>query len=458
MDKRHQHQLLTVLFVGVLMGALDIAIVGPALPAIQQDFGLGSRALAWVFNIYVLFNLIGTPLMAKLSDRFGRRDIYVLDVSLFALGSLIVAASPSFAVLLVGRAVQALGAGGIFPVASAVIGDTFPADKRGSALGLIGAVFGLAFLLGPILGGLLLQLSWHWLFLINLPVAAWLIWRSLQLLPTGRPEKVLPFDWAGIVTLSLALASLGYGVSQLDSNALWSSLTSMAVAPFLLIVLVLIPVFWYSEKHAADPLIRPGLLASRQVSLAGVFSTGAGLGEASLVFLPALAVSALGLSEATASFMLLPVVLALGLGSPLVGRLLDTIGSKVVVQLGSALTALGLIFMSLTGSSLTLFILAGCLIGLGLSALLGAPLRYIILNEAGANERGAAQGILTTFTSSGQLLGGALVGAVAASQGGAAGYQNAQLAVGILIGLLFLLTFGLKGHKEEKLTAHPQQA
>ena len=148
-DNRRRNQLLLVLFIGVLMGALDIAIVGPALPAIQAYFGVGERAIAWIFAIYVLFNLVGTPLMAKLSDALGRRSIYVADVTLFALGSLLVAAAPNFGLLLVGRAVQGLGAGGIFPVASAVIGDTFPPEKRGSALGLIGAVFGLAFLVGP---------------------------------------------------------------------------------------------------------------------------------------------------------------------------------------------------------------------------------------------------------------------------------------------------------------------
>jgi MFS family permease len=155
MNDKTRNQILLVLFLGVLMGALDIAIVAPALPSIQAFFTVGDRILTWTFTIYVLFNLIGTPLMAKLSDTYGRRSIYTLDVTLFALGSLIVALSPAnmFAMLLIGRALQGFGAGGIFPVASAVIGDTFPPEKRGGALGLIGAVFGLAFLVGPILGG-----------------------------------------------------------------------------------------------------------------------------------------------------------------------------------------------------------------------------------------------------------------------------------------------------------------
>src|SRR5512145_2223456 len=115
MNDKSRNKILVVLFLGVLMGALDIAIVAPALPSIQKFFGVGDRILAWTFTIYVLFNLISTPLMAQLSDTFGRRSIYVLDVALFALGSLVVALAPAnlFAVLLAGRALQGFGAGGI---------------------------------------------------------------------------------------------------------------------------------------------------------------------------------------------------------------------------------------------------------------------------------------------------------------------------------------------------------
>ncbi len=122
------------------MVALDIAIVGPALPAIQDTFGVSERAIAWVFSMFVLFNLVGLPLMAKLSDVFGRRLVYTLDILLFGVGSIIVAFSPSFTVLLIGRAVQGVAASGIFPVASAVIGDVFEPERRGRALGVLGAV------------------------------------------------------------------------------------------------------------------------------------------------------------------------------------------------------------------------------------------------------------------------------------------------------------------------------
>ncbi len=455
-DEKTRNRMLGVLFVGVLMGALDIAIVGPALPAIQAGLGVGSRAVAWIFNVYVLFNLIGTPLMAKLSDRFGRRSIYLLDVALFGLGSLVVALSPTFTVLLVGRAIQAVGSGGIFPVASAVIGDTFPADRRGRALGLIGAVFGVAFLLGPLLGGLLLQLSWHWLFLINLPVAAWLIFAASRLLPAKRPEQSSPFDWRGTAVLSLLLAALALGVNHIDSAHLGASLIGVGVLPYLVVAAAFVPLFWRLELRAADPLVRPGLLRRRQVALVSAFALGTGLAETSLVFLPSLAVSALHVAAATASFLLLPVVVLSGVGAPIAGRMLDSFGAKPVIQAGLALTAAGLMLFEATGSSLLLFIVAGALVGLGLSSLLGAPLRYVMLEEAGAGERGAAQGVLKVFSGSGQLLGGALVGAVAASQGGgAAGYRTALLVIGVLTGVLALLSFGMRGRERAAAASSP---
>ena len=454
MDNKSRNRLLLVLFLGVLMGALDIAIVAPALPSIQATFNVGERALAWTFTIYVLFNLIGTPLMAKLSDIFGRRSIYVLDVSMFALGSLVVALSPTFAVLLLGRALQGLGAGGIFPVASAVIGDTFPPEKRGSALGLIGAVFGLAFIIGPILGGIMLTfLSWQWLFVINLPVAAVVIVMSLTVLPASRPQTRGAFDWPGMLVLATLLASFAFGINRIDTTHFFGSLVTVAVWPFLLLTVVLLLAFVAIERRAEDPVLHLSLFGTRQAVLAVLIAAGAGLGEVGMVFMPALAVSALGLTKSQSSYILMPVVLALAVGSPLVGRLLDRFGSKLVVMCGAALLTAGMVLLSSLATSLALFILSGVVIGLGLAALLGAPVRYIMLNEAPASDRTAAQGAIAMFTSVGQLVSSALVGAVAASQGGGvAGYSLAYLVVGGVALVLTLLTFGLKSRTEELAT------
>jgi EmrB/QacA subfamily drug resistance transporter len=457
MDDKTRNKVLVVLFLGVLMGALDIAIVAPALPSIQKFFGVGDRILAWTFTIYVFFNLISTPLMAKLSDTFGRRSIYVLDVALFALGSLVVALAPAnlFAVLLAGRALQGFGAGGIFPVASAVIGDTFPPEKRGGALGLIGAVFGLAFLVGPILGGIILSItSWQWLFIINLPIALVVIIMGWQLLPVTHPAISRPFDWTGMFVLGVMLASLAYGLNQIDTQNFFSSLASLSVWPFLVIGIILLFVFPAVEKKAADPILNLSLFKSRQTVIASMLSAGAGLGESGMVFIPALAVAAMPaiINEHNASYLLMPVVLAMAVGSPLVGRLLDKFGSKVMVFGGTLLLAIGMIMLSNSNliSMLWGLIASAAVIGLGLASLLGAPMRYIMLNEASAADRTSAQGLITLFTSIGQLASSALIGAVAASMGGGVkGYGAAYMVIGIIAGIMVILTLGLKNRQQE---------
>jgi len=465
MNENKRKQILLVLFLGVLMGALDIAIVSPALPSIQKYFGVNDRLLPWTFTIYVLFNLIGTPLMAKLSDKFGRRLIYILDVSLFTVGSLVVVFAPQthFSVLLIGRALQGFAAGGIFPVASAVIGDTFPVEKRGSALGLIGAVFGLAFIVGPILGGIILTIAkWQWLFLINLPIALVVVILGMRLLPNTHSTETKTFDWLGIISLSAMLASFAYGINQINTSNFFGSLVSLNVWPFLFLGLVLLFVFPAIERKAIDPVLNLKLFKSRQTKLASVLSAGAGLGESGLVFIPALAVAAMPATINThnASYLIMPVVVAMSIGSPFVGRMMDKLGSKRMVFFGTLFLAIGMTMLSLhvLTDNLVGFIASGFVIGLGLSSLLGAPMRYIMLNEASAADRTAAQGLIALFTSIGQLTSSALVGAVAASAGGGvAGYSAAYRVIGVVAAVMMLLTFGLKTRAQELSTVAANQ-
>jgi len=452
--ERRRNQVLGLLFVGVLMAALDIAIVGPALPAIQGDFGVTEKALAWVFSLYVLGNLVGTPVMAALSDRAGRRWIYALCVGGFALGSLIVALAPTFAVLLAGRLVQGFSAGGIFPVASAVVGDTFPPEQRGSALGLLGAVFGIAFLIGPILGGVLLLLGWPWLFLINLPIALGVIVLSLRLLPTAGARAGAPFDLAGTLTLGAALAALAYGLTVLDPAQLSQGQIDPLAPPMLAVAVLLLPVFVWIERRAAAPILQPALFRSRPIRLTAVLAVGAGIAETSVVFIPALLTIAFGVSASTASFMLLVIVLAMAVGSPVSGRLLDRFGSRLVITGGTLLSAVGLLVLGLFPGSLALFYVASVLLGLGLAVLLGAALRYVLLNETAASERAAAQGLLTVTMGVGQLLGAVVVGLIAASATlPLDGYARAFLSIGLLMALLTLAALGLRDRTAERQRA-----
>lgn len=453
-DARARRRILGLLFLGVLMGALDIAIIGPAIPALREAFGVDERATAWTLTVFVLFNLIGTPLMAKLSDARGRRSIYVLAVSIFALGSLLVALAPSFGVLIAGRAIQGFGAGGIFPVASAVIGDIFPVEKRGAALGLIGAVFGIAFLVGPVVGGVLLIFGWPLLFLINLPLAALVIVGALRLLPAERSARERPIDVAGMALLSLLLFALSFGLNRLDAGQLAESLSSFDVWPFLAGAVVLAPLFWLRERRAVDPILRPALFRSRQISIASGVALGAGLSEASVVFVPALLVAAFGVTTSKASFMLLPIVLAMAVGAPISGQLLDRVGSRAVIVAGAMLVGLGMLAVGLVRPTLVAIYGAGTAIGLGMAALVGSSLRYVMLNEAPPSERGSTQGVLTLCTSVGRLVGAALVGALVASHGGALeGYALAFRVVGVVMLVLAGAALGLKSRAGELAAA-----
>lgn len=438
-------RVLPLLFVGVLMAALDIGIVGPALPAIQTTYGAGERGLSWVFGIYILFQLVGAPVIAKFSDRHGRRAIYIACVAVFAAASLLVAMSPTFAVLLTGRAIQGFCAGGILPVAIAVIGDTFPAERRGRALGLIGAVFGIAFLLGPLLGGILLRWGWQWLFVLNLPLAAGVLWQAAKVLPSARRPMRSPIDWLGIGLLSVMLAALAWAISAVDVSALAASAGSPRVLPFLLLATVCLPALMLAQRRAADPVLHPELLRSTELRLVGAIALATGLAEAAMVFLPAFAVTGLQVPETTASFMMLPLVLALIVGAPAAGRLADEFGPKRIIQAGLVMTASGLLVFGLAVLTRASFFTAGVLVGLGLSALM-APLRLVVIREVSEAQRGAGQGLLVTCLGIGRLTGAAMVGGIAASGADqSTGYQDALLFAAGLLGVATIVSVALKG-------------
>jgi MFS family permease len=412
------------------MGALDIAIVAPALHPIQAEFGITPRLTAWVFSIYLLFSLVGTPIMAKLADLHGRRLVYIADIILFAVGSLVVVlggVTGQFWVFLTGRAVQGLGAGGIFPVASAVIGDTVAPEKRGSALGLIGAVWGLAFILGPILGGLLLPFGWPILFVINIPVAFVLIGFSLKVLPSHKKGNSPPLDLRALLLLGGALATFTLGVNQIDISHPMESLGSLEVWPFLVGGIVLLGLLILSErrKTTQNPLFPHHLFQNRQLALVYLVSAIYGIAQSSFSFIPLLAMAAFGstggqpgLTAAQSSYLMMPMVLAMAVASPLVGRLLDKLGSKVIVLSGVTIATAGFVAMGLCSNVMPGFIGGELLLGFGLAALAGAPLRYIVLSETPAPDRTIAQGLTSLFTSMGSVLGSALMGAAAASMGG----------------------------------------
>jgi len=452
MQRNNNNLVLGVLFVGVLMAALDIAIIGPALPAIRDYFRVDDRAISWVFTSYLLFNLIGTPLMARLADDWGRRLIYLGDVTLFIIGSLVVAVAPSFVWVLVGRGIQGLGSGGIFPVASAVIGDSFPPERRGRALGLIGAVFGIAFLIGPILGGVLLLFGWRWLFLAPLPIALGVLIAAARILPTSHHPSRRPFHWSGMLLLGTSLAALAFGINQWDAKNGLGGVLAPKVGMTLLLAVALGWSFWRSIRKVEYPLLSPELFRTGLARRTELLAVGAGVVEGVMVFVPALLVAAFHISHSTASFMLVPPVISLAVGAPIAGRLLDRFGARRVILAGTSLLTVGTAVISWPPLSHFTFYSGALLLGLGLAALLGAPLRYLMLQVTSATDRAAGQGLISLLTKIGQLISGNAVGGLAASLGGGViGYVGAfRILTWFILGMV-VLAWGLPRRVREQI-------
>jgi len=431
--------LIFTLALGVFAGALDAGILSPALAALTHDFGAAPRDSAWVLTLYLVADVVAIPVMSKLSDVYGRRTIYILCVTIFALGSALAIAAPTFAFFLGARVVQAIGAGGIFPVATAAIADRVPLERRGSALGLLGAIWGLAAIVGPNVGGAITHyFSWHWIFAVNIPFAFAVIFLARRTVPDSAPHKRGPLDAGGIVALSAGLLGIMVGLTRLDANA--PSLSSASVAGALVLAAIAFAILVPIERRAAEPVIAPDLFATRQLALTYALEIVIGMLEASLFFIPAALVAALGLNAAAAGALAAIGALAFVVTIPLAGRALDVFGSRTVLLVGATLTAVGLAIFAFGLASLPVATFAIAVAGIGFGALLGAPTRYIVSNEVPSERRATAVGLLSIFLIVGMIAGGSLAGGLIGSDiARVAGYR---LAYEVFAGLALCAAIG----------------
>jgi MFS family permease len=425
--------LMPVLYTGVFMAALDTAVIAPALPVLRETFHLDHRASGLVMVVFILFSLCSTALLANLGDRHGRRPVFLAAVSLFALGSLVIALAPDFTTLLIGRAIQGIGGGGIIPTASAVIGDALPQPQRGRALGLVGAIYGMAFVLGPPLAALLmLAFSWQAIFLINLPIAALVLALGARALPAARRAGTLPpLDWLGITLVFTLITALVLGITREP--------TALAA------VVLLLPLLLQVESRAALPMIPLALFRRRQLAVTYLLTTGAGFGMGSVIFLATIATLAHGVDRSHAGFVLLPMVLASMLGSMGSGRLLHRLGPRTIVLWGFGLMAVGYAGTAFLHLGLAGYLVVTVPVGLGVGIVVGGALRSIAIDEAPLAQRGAAQGLVNIFTSIGTLLSATVVGALAdCAGGGAHGLSAAYGFVAALMLVMGLATLALR--------------
>ncbi len=430
--------LLLTLGLGVFAGALDLSVLSPALPALGHDFAVGTGDLAWVFTLYLLVTIVSIAVSSTLADRHGRRPVYIGSVALFGLGSIVAVLAPSYGIFLFARAIQAFGAGGIFPVAAATIGDRISPERRGSALGLVAATWGLAAVLGPTFGGLVTHfVSWRWIFAPNFPLAIVVIYLARRYVPRDAPRTRGPLDVLGLALLVLGLLGLMFGITQ----------THVATAAAGLLLLAGF-VAW--ERNAPYPIVPPALFANAQLAKTYALEILIGILEGSLFFIPTVLVGAQHLSYAVAGGVAAIGALVFVAVIPVSGRALDRVGSRDVLLVGTFFTEVGLAIFALGFNSLWLSILAMLVAGLGFGALLGAPTRYIVTSEAPAQARATSVGLLSQFLIIGQILGGSLAGGVmTAALSGQQAYRETYLAFAGIALLALGLAATLHSRREE---------
>jgi len=435
------NRLLWTLALGVFAGALDLSVLSPALPAIGREFAVLTNDLAWTFTIYLLVTVVSIAIASTLADRYGRRPVYLACVVLFAVGSILAIVAPNYFVFLTARAVQALGAGGIFPVATATIGDVVPVRERGAALGTIAATWGL-----PGLGGLITHyITWRWIFVVNLPLAAVVFAFALREVPSEAPRRREPLDAVGLFLLCAGLLAL--------MDGLIGARLAIAVGG-----IGILAAFAIWEKGVDAPILPEELLRAPQLAKTYALETLIGALEGSLFFIPTVLVGAQGLSYVAAGFVAALGAFMFVATIPISGRALDRIGSRDVLLVGAVLTELGLAIFALGFSSLALALLAMIVAGVGFGALLGAPTRYIVTQETSKRTRATAIGLLSQALIVGQILGTSLAGGLfGLGHSEIGGYRLAYLAFCAIAFIALILTATLKSHHQER-TAPVEEA
>ena len=411
--------LLAVYLFGIFMGALDTGIVTPARTIIQNDLGVDDQTGIWMLTIYTLAYAASIPVMGKLADRYGRKPIYLLSITLFGLGSLLCGLSAevgSFGFLIAARAIQAIGGGGIIPIATAEFGSSVPLAKRGMALGLVGGVYGVANIFGSSAGSLILDIfgthNWQFIFYINVPISIGIIVAGLIFLPNHKVENVAKIDLLGITLMVTMILSLLYGLRNIDFFDFATSVTSLEVYPFLLGFLVLLPLFILAERRAEDPVLNLRYFTDFAIGVTLLLSFLSGVILMGVIFVPQFAENALHIPTGDGGYFVIILGVFSGVGAPLSGRLTDRFGPKPVLGFGvvvSAIAAAVGAFWAIPSPSWVSVCTTLALMGLGLGFTIGSPLNYMMLERTTPEESNSALATLSLVRSIGTTLAPAIL-------------------------------------------------
>ncbi len=411
-------QLLTMagVLMVMLLAMLDQTIVGTAMPRVIADLN-GFDRYTWVTTAYLLTSTVMVPIYGKISDMFGRKPILLVATVLFLAGSALSGAAQTMTQLIFFRAFQGIGAGGLMPIAIAVVGDIFTPRERAKWQGVTGAVFGLAAIVGPSVGGFITDnLTWRWVFYVNLPVGLAALAVLVFLMPTLRSEKRKAIiDYIGVALLIAGTVPLLLGFSMAGVQYDWNS--PQIIGMFIGAVVGLVAFFVYEgwlERRGGQPIIEPTLFKHPIFTVSVVVTMIFGMGLfGSIGFIPLFMQGVVGTSATNSGLLLTPLMLTSIVGSIVSGQLVARLGKyKWIAVVGVVITVLGALTLLRLDvhSTSTDVVLAMLVLGLGMGT--GMSLYTLVVQNALPKKIGQASAALIFFRSIGSTVGLAAMGSV----------------------------------------------
>ncbi|WP_370012346.1 MDR family MFS transporter [Nocardia cyriacigeorgica] len=395
---------------GMLMAALDQTIVSTALPTIVADLG-GAGHMAWVVTSYLLAEAVATALAGKLGDLFGRKLIFQLSALIFIVGSMVAGLANGMLLLIIARAIQGVGAGGLMVTSMALIADIIPLRERGKYQGALGAVFGVTTVIGPTLGGLFTDhASWRWCFYVNVPLAILMIALAARTIPHVKAMAKPIIDYAGIGLVALGVSSLILGLEWGGTEYPWGS---AQIIGLFVAAAVLLTAFVWVELRAQEPMLPMGLFRSQVYTVCSILSFIVGFAMlGSMTYLPAYLQYVDGVSATASGVRTLPLVFGLFATSILSGQVVGKTGRYRWFPIaGTAVMAIGLFLMSTMGRNTSIWLesLYMLILGLGIGLAMQV-LTIVVQNTVPYAQLGTATSGVTFFRTLGSAFGTAVFG------------------------------------------------
>jgi EmrB/QacA subfamily drug resistance transporter len=413
-DADHEHYkwwALSCTSLGMLLATVNSGTLVIALPDLEKALGVGLLTLVWVILAFMIASTVLVLTFGRLSDLFGRKRAFVAGFAVFTVASLGAGFATGGTDLILWRIVQGIGGALLFANASALVTDAFPREQLGIAMGTNVMVAGVGLVLGPVLGGALVEISWHWVFWFNVPFGILgTLWAATVLRELVRPEVDHRFDWPGTFTFVIGLTGLTYGISRGGIVSWTDAKTLVALA----LAVVLLPAFLVVERRSPSPMLDLSLFADRGFSAATGAAFLNGLSRFALTFVFVLYFQgALGDDPILAGLKLAPLALGMLIASPLAGAYADRHGARSLAAWGMVVVAVSLAGMTMldTGSSYILAAFWLLLNGLG-SGMFNSPNTAAMMGAVPVHRRGIAGGTRMMLQNTGSVLSIAFVLAI----------------------------------------------